>query len=57
MSISFFGFTLEKTKPGAISPEPIWVVWHDGYLYENETLIGCLLLTIKEFKSDRHMIG
>ncbi len=49
--------TLIKEKAGVISNGPCWCLWHNGYLYTHDTLIGVLWLAFREWNHDRHLIG
>lgn len=46
-----------KEKAGVISENPVWIMLHDGYIYTGDTLLKLLILVIREYKHDRHMVG
>lgn len=46
-----------KEKAGIISEYPIWIILHEGYLYESRTLFRVLWLFITEYKHDKHLVG
>lgn len=46
-----------KEKPGVVSKEPIWICFHSCWMYAHTTLLGLSWRIIKEWKSDRNLIG
>jgi hypothetical protein len=48
---------LYREKAGVISVNPIYVLLVDGYMYESFTIYGLITKVVKEWKSDRHLIG
>jgi hypothetical protein len=56
-SFNLFGFYFSKTKPKEISPQPTWVCIYDCYLQTNDSLIKLIFEVIKEYKSDKHLVG
>jgi hypothetical protein len=46
-----------KEKPGMISKDSIWVCFADCHMYTADTFFGLAWLMIKEWKSDKHLVG
>lgn len=46
-----------KEPAGVISELPVWCCYSDGYLYIADTLLQLLLVMIKEWQHDRHLVG
>lgn len=62
-STSKNAFSLHKTKPGEVSPEPCYcfVIFdktnNDWFMYLHESLLGLALMVILEYKEDKHLVG
>lgn len=46
-----------KEKAGIISKEPVWVCCWSEHMYIEDTLLKLFFLMIKEWKSDKHIVG
>lgn len=46
-----------KEKANIISKEPVWVCFWGEYMYIEDTLLKLFFLMIKEWKSDKHIVG
>jgi|HubBroStandDraft_3_1064219.scaffolds.fasta_scaffold14983_4 hypothetical protein len=45
------------SKPGEICKERMWVFIESYYIYTSPTLISLIILVIKEWRNDRHLVG
>lgn len=46
-----------REKAGVISAEPLWIIYHKGYLYEGLSLFQVIFIFYTEYKNDKHLIG
>ncbi len=47
---------IKKTKAGEVSDDPAWTIIHNGYFYIAPTLFSVLLMYIREYKHDKHLV-
>jgi hypothetical protein len=55
MKIQLMGVMLAREGAGIISPGPIWVCYHQEYLYCHESLLKLLWIVVTEWRHDRHL--
>lgn len=51
----FYEIKVVKTKPGECSPEPIYLAFEGGYMYQGDTLEQCLQNIASEWKQDKNI--
>ena len=46
-----------KEKPGVLSDGPVWVCFHNCYMYTGNTLLALLLDMWRNWNNDNRLIG
>lgn len=46
-----------KEKANVISPKPVWVAFHECWMYSSNTLIGLLWTMFTQWKHDSNLAG
>lgn len=46
-----------KEKAGVISSDECWVIFHGCWMYTGDTLRQALWQMIRDYRSDRHLVG
>lgn len=56
--IKIVKFKLYREKAGVISQRKMWVfIDSKGYLYLDESLIRLIIVVVREWRNDRHLVG